>query len=267
MARFASHARKGSEASAHYVALGSSFAAGLGLGPRAPGSPVVSQRSLNGYPQILARMLDFPSFTDMTSSGATLRNVLRGGQMFMVSQVRAIGPETSLVTLTAGGNDIGYVGDIMLTALRNRGGFMGALIGALRKSAMPVAQRDFAGLATLFRATLTEIRRRAPDARIVVVTYPAIIPEGLACPELGLTQDEADLMRAVGDRLAQVTRDAVREAGATLVDMALLSTGHEVCGPDPWVNGPKPQTGSAFHPNLAGARATAEAIARVIHES
>jgi hypothetical protein len=61
-----------------YVALGSSFAAGLGLGPRVPGSPIVCQRSVNGYPQQLARMTGL-SLTDMSCSGATASHVLRGG--------------------------------------------------------------------------------------------------------------------------------------------------------------------------------------------
>ena len=53
-------------ANAYYVALGSSYAAGLGLGPRVRGSPIISGRSVNGYPQQLARLLKMPSFTDMS---------------------------------------------------------------------------------------------------------------------------------------------------------------------------------------------------------
>lgn len=42
---------------AQYVALGSSFAAGFGLGTRLEGSPYACLKSSNGYPQQLARML------------------------------------------------------------------------------------------------------------------------------------------------------------------------------------------------------------------
>ncbi len=118
-----------------YVALGSSYAAGLGLGSRAPGSPVVTQRSVNGYPQQLARLLNIPSFTDMTSSGSTVQHVLRGRQMMLGPQIDALGPDTRLVTLTAGGNDIGYVGDLTAMAYHNRGGTVGSAVGMFWKGA------------------------------------------------------------------------------------------------------------------------------------
>ena len=95
-----------------YLALGSSFAAGLGLGPRDPASPYISMRSVNGYPQILARRLNLPSFADMSSSGSTLRHVLHGGRMGLGPQINALDLETGLITLTAGGNDVRFVGDL-----------------------------------------------------------------------------------------------------------------------------------------------------------
>lgn len=253
---------------AYYVALGSSFAAGLGLGPRAPGSPIVSKRSQNGYPQQLARMLEVPSFTDMTSSGATIRQVLNVGQMYLGPQVHALGPDTRLVTLTAGGNDVGYVGDLMLLAYRNRKGVVGCLLKAFWKGPIPVGKRDWQTLSSDMRATLREIRLRSPKAHIIVATYPTILPTSNVCMRLGLTGEQAALMRPVGESLAEITRLAAHEAGATLVDMATLSVEHDVCSAEPWVNGPYPETGAgfAFHPTLAGAQATAHAIFRRLGE-
>lgn len=233
-----------------YVALGSSYAAGLGMGPRAPGSPVVSQRSINGYPQQLARLLKVPSFTDMTSSGATVRHVLHGGQMMLGPQIDALGADTRLVTLTAGGNDVGYVGDLIAMASG--------------KGVEPATARDFATLEGSLRATLREIRERSPKARIVVVTYPAILPDRGTCPSVGITEEQAAPMRAVAEKLARTTRAAAAGAGATIVDMAALSRGHNACGKVPWVNGFKPGTGAGFHPTRAGAQATAQTIGRVI---
>jgi lysophospholipase L1-like esterase len=248
----------------YYVALGSSFAAGLGLGEREPGSPFVSQRSVNGYPQQLARMLGVPSFTDMSSSGATIRHVLNGGQMMMGPQIAALGPDTRLVTLTAGGNDVSYVGDIMMMAYQGRKGILGRLVGGVWKGPKPLGERKFPDLESDFRATLSEIKRRSPHARIVVVTYPVIFPSEGTCAKLGLTEDQAALMRGVGEKLAEITRAAAREAGATLVDMAELSVGHDACSAKPWVNGLGPETGAGFHPTQAGAKATAEAIAHAV---
>ena len=100
---------------AQYVALGSSFAAGLGLGPRAPGSPFFFMRSINGYPQQLARMVDL-SLVDASCSGATTRHVLHGGQFFQPAQIDMLVSTTELVTLTAGGNDVGYIRDLVFLA-------------------------------------------------------------------------------------------------------------------------------------------------------
>lgn len=44
-------------AGSHYVALGSSFAAGPGLRPRAPGSPRLSGRSAVNYAHLTAARL------------------------------------------------------------------------------------------------------------------------------------------------------------------------------------------------------------------
>jgi lysophospholipase L1-like esterase len=246
-----------------YVALGSSFAAGLGLGPLAPRSPFVCQRSTNGYPQQVARMTGL-SLTDMSCSGATIKHVSLGGQMFLGPQIEALGPDTELVTITAGGNDIGYVGDLTAMAYRNRGGLLGFLVGRLWRGAKPVADRDFEQLATDMAASLREIRRRAPNAQIIVATYPAILPEHGTCPQIGIDGGQADLMRSVALRLDEVTRAAADDAGAMLVDLTAMSREHDACAAQPWVNGATPANGAPFHPTLAGARAVAEQIALIL---
>lgn len=249
---------------AYYVALGSSFAAGLGLGPRAPGSPRISQRGVDGYPQQLARLLQVPSFTDMTSSGSTVRQVLRGGQFLLGPQIDALGPDTRLVTLTAGGNDIGYVGDLTFMAYGNAGGLLGAPLRLAKGKPKAASKRDFRELDENLRATLREIRRRSPRAQVVVATYPAILPEAGICGRLRITEDQAATMRGVADELSRVTRAAAAATRATVVDMAMLSKGHDACGEQPWTNGFRPEEGASFHPTHAGARATAQAIASVI---
>lgn len=200
----------------------------------------------------------------MTSSGATVRQVLLGGQMLLGPQVDALGPDTRLVTLTAGGNDVGYVGDLVALATRNRGGLVGAVIGRVWKGAKPAAERDFAALRNTLGATLAEIARRSPRARIIVATYPAILPPHGTCPALGLTADETALMRGVADQLAETTREIAARHGATVVDMAAVSVGHDACSAEPWTNGFRPGTGGAsFHPTFAGAAATARAVAAI----
>lgn len=251
--------KQGPRTNSAYVALGSSFAAGLGLGEREPRSPLVCQRSVNGYPQQFASQAKL-ALTDMSCSGATIKHVLRGGQVFLGPQIAALGPNTKLVTITAGGNDIGYVGDLTAMAFQRKGGFLGTLTGWFWHGARPVAERDFAQLEFDMVATLQEIHRLSPNARIIVVTYPVILPETGSCPKIGIDAEQADLMRSVGLRLAEATRAAANEAGATVVDMAVLSKGHDACSALPWVNGSAPTHGAPFHPTLAGARAVTDKI-------
>ena len=242
-----------------YVALGSSFAAGAGLGALEAGSPLLCARSVNGYPQQLARRANL-SIVDMSCGGAVTPNVVRGGQFFQGPQVRAITPETRLVTITVGGNDIGYVGDLSLLAARRSDGVFGWLVRSFWKGPKTEGQRDYAGLRRDLLATLAAVHARAPEAVVVVATYPTLLPASGTCSTIAMTAAEAAGMREVGDRLAEVTRSAAREGGAVLVDMHALGAGHDACSAEPWTKGWVGAKGAPFHPNADGAEATAAAI-------
>lgn len=241
----------------HYVALGSSFAAGAGLGRRQDRSPWLCARSVGGYPPRLARLLGI-ALVDMSCGGATVVHLLHGGQFFQGPQLRAVDARTRLVTLTAGGNDVGYVGDLSLLAARNAGGLFGWLVA--RTWGGPARVRDYAGLEARLVQTIRTARRLAPRATIVVATYPAILPPRGTCAGLGLTIAEADRMRAVAERLRQVTATAAARGGALLVDMQRLGAAHHACAVNPWTRGQAALLDGPFHPTLAGAAATARAI-------
>jgi lysophospholipase L1-like esterase len=55
----------------------------------------------------------------MSCGGAVTRHLLHGGQYFQGPQIRTITRGTRLVTLTIGGNDVGYVADLSMLAARN----------------------------------------------------------------------------------------------------------------------------------------------------
>lgn len=245
-----------------YVALGSSFAAGLGLGDRAPASPFACQRSVNGYPQQLARATGL-SLVDMTCSGSTAEHILNGGQFFQGPQLDAVAPSTQLVTLTSGGNDISYIGDLVAMGYHNRGGFIGKAVGVLMNPPRSPAERNMAKVEADIRLAIMRIRERAPSAQIVVATYVAVLPEQGTCPALHLTEEQVAVMRPVADQLANATRAAALSGGAKLVDMTTIGKGHDACAREPWANGLSPEHGAAFHPTEAGAKATALEIAKV----
>jgi len=256
-------ARKTPNGTPVYVALGSSYAAGAGLGPRQPGSPILCQRSDNGYPPRLARKIRLP-LVDMTCSGSVTSHVLVGGQYFQDAQIRALNAKTRLVTLTAGGNDVGFVRDLFLMASRNSDTWSGWLVRKLWSGPPALANRDFAKLSTTLSSLVREIRRRSPRAKIVIATYPPVLPPSGTCPRLGLTAGEADIMRQVQSETAAVTSRVAKQERATVVDMTAPGSDHSACSRVPWTSGWGPISKAPFHPNLAGAQATADAIEGVL---
>lgn len=247
-----------------YVALGSSFAAGIGLGERVAGSPLVCQRTVDSYPQTLARMTGM-SLVDMTCSGATTRHVVSGGQVFLGPQLDGLGPDTQLVTITIGGNDISYVGDLSFLAARKGNGFTGRALRLVGNGPDIRAPRDYDTLLADLRAMLQQIKQRSPHARIVLVTYPQIMPRAGTCANLALSEVEVAAMRGVGDRLAKVTAEAATLEGAILVDMQKIGAEHHACSVQPWVNGWVKPAGTPFHPTKTGAQAMAEAIRQALN--
>jgi lysophospholipase L1-like esterase len=259
-------ARRVPEGEPVYVATGSSFAAGAGLGPLQHGSPWLCARSVNGYPQQLARRLGLP-IVDMSCGGAVTRHILAGGQFFQGPQLRVIDEHTRLVTITVGGNDVGYIGDLSMLAARRTNTTLGWLVRHLWHGPKTDDQRHYDRLRADLISTIRAIRNRTPEALVVVATYPTILPASGACAQLDLSNSETDQMRAVAARLASTTKDAAAQAGALLVDMNQLGAGHDACSVEPWTNGWANGGIAPFHPNLRGATATAMAIADALRHS
>src|SRR5487761_853701 len=99
-----------------YVAMGSSFAAGPGTGERAPGSPRRAGRSTRSYAHLAAAALGL-DLHDVTFSGATTADLLGPSAAGQPAQLDAVTGDTRLVTITAGGNDVGYVPRLTLASL------------------------------------------------------------------------------------------------------------------------------------------------------
>jgi len=246
------------DTSGQYVALGSSFAAGLGLGPREPGSPFVCLRSTNGYPHHLARLTGL-SLVDMSCSGSTTEHILKGGQVFLGPQFDAVGDNTRLVTITSGGNDVGYIGDLTLAS--GRAGFLGKLF---LKAPTPVAERNFALVTENLVQIVRAIRVRAPKAVIVLVGYPRLLPDDSSCDALAFGEGAAATGRQVAAGLHEATKLAAEKSAAVFVDMTDASAGHDACSKAPWVNGAATENGAPFHPNMAGAKATAQVVYKAV---
>jgi lysophospholipase L1-like esterase len=245
-----------------YVALGSSMAAGPGIKPSAEGAPWQAGRSARNYPHLVAAELGL-DLVDVTYSGATTANVLRDRQNGAPPQIEALDGSEALVTITIGGNDAGYVPQLMAAALprftRSLPLVGPQLHGLLDPDARETALTDVAdSLVTLGR----EVRRRAPQAQVLFVDYLTMLPpEGVAAPPLSLT--DAALGRHVAATLERLTGEAAAETGCGWVRAAQASLTHHAWSARPWTT----RTGLAWpcrpaplHPNAAGMRAVADLV-------
>ena len=250
-----------------YVALGSSFAAGPGIDPIVV--PACG-RSGRNYPNLVAGQLGY-DLVDVTSGGATVADVLDRPQSLLTGgtvppQLEAVGPDADLVTVTVGGNDVGY----LLTLLRcsYRADPAGAPAAAAASFGTPIdAAAVDAALAALpgrLAGLVAAVRDRAPRARVVLVDYLTVVPaqRSAAFP---MSEEHRGLCADVARRLEAVTAAAARTDGAELVAASAASRGHAVGSAEPWVTGwvfgdLLSGGGAPYHPNAAGMAAVADLL-------
>lgn len=242
-----------------YVALGSSMAAGPGIRPGASGAPFGSGRSARNYPHLLADTANL-DLVDVTFSGATTAHLLTERQRGAPPQLEALDGSESLVTITIGGNDIGYVPLLMAAALPRPA----RLLPVIRALVDPDAREQaLAGVGASLRAVGAAVRERAPHARVLFVDYLTLLPpaETGAAP---LSKAHAALGRHVAAGLEEHTAAAAAATGCELVSAGRASRDHHAWSADPWTLGagwPLPWRPAPFHPNAAGMAAVAELVA------
>ncbi|MGW6793184.1 ricin-type beta-trefoil lectin domain protein [Streptomyces chartreusis] len=245
-----------------YVAMGSSFAAGPGIPPtQDSGGASACSRSGVNYPSIVTREIG-ANLTDVSCSGATTANVLTTSQSGQPPQVQAVTAETRVVTVTIGGNDVNYLGSINAYSCQTGGG---TNCGTVDRNAI---NQTFPALAGRIENVVKAIHGAAPQAHVYLVNYFTLLPTSGVCANVPLTDDQATFERSIASRLAEATATAATATGATLVDLAAASRGHDACSASPWVESYRPAAGRAtYHPNEAGMRAAATLIQSALQSS
>jgi lysophospholipase L1-like esterase len=242
-----------------YVAFGSSMAAGPGIRPYVRGAPFGSGRSARNYAHLVAERLHL-DLVDVTFSGATTANLLAERQRCAPPQIEALDGSEVLVTITIGGNDVGYVPLLMAATLPRPARLLPAIRALLDRDAR---EQALAGVGESLTAVGTVVRRRAPRARVVFVDYLTLLsPHGVPAPPLSTA--DAELGRYVGARLEEATAAAAVASGCELVRAGQASRNHHPWSADPWAVGagwPLPWLPAPFHPNAAGMRAVADLVA------
>jgi lysophospholipase L1-like esterase len=261
--------------SARYVALGSSFAAGPGVTVSADSPATRCTRSQDNYAHQLARLRQL-DLVDVSCGGATTAHLL-GPWKELAPQLDALTPDTALVTITIGGNDVSFVGYLFVESCKGAVGRpdlekVSAMCKAMtgRQSAGPVPAAPTAAAWTKLAADMdriaVEVRRRAPKARLIFVDYVTLLPSGAPCAQVPLSAQAMATAQATATRLAQLTAAVAKRNGADVLRASALSRGHDACAAQPWSNGFVARPGvdpfTPYHPNLAGMTAIAAALDR-----
>lgn len=215
-----------------YVALGDSYAAGVGS---AQGAGTGCRRSDFGYPNLWKDAHSPASFSSAACSGATVRAVTD-------RQLRSLTSETDLVTITVGGNDAGFVG-VMTTCTLSSDKACEQAVDRAEK----VIHTDLPGR---FERLFAAIKAAAPQAKIVVLGYPRLF-EAKSCAG-GLSEAKRAAVNDGADALASVTGAAAIAAGVTFVDVRDAFTGHGICGDDPWIHPLTSPVANSYHPTRSG---------------
>lgn len=304
---------------ATFAALGDSYSAGDGVGPFVPWTvqPGVNtcHRSLLGYGVLLDKALALGPMADVACSGAVTADLFlpnhngnktpagytEPAQLCQLTALTvdgvtvspcapgttpALGRDTKTVTLTIGGNDVGFTTVLSeclyLAAGSLKFGFPGtgcssdpavsvpaaaALLGLAGAAPAGVESSDGTQIYPI-STVLDAIHAAAPNAHVYIAGYPMLFQDTRDSPCLvgKLSTSLGTLPVFIGPRDAAwfdagtkvldgvIRAAAAKDAGwATFVDVTGQFTGHGVCGPDFWIN---PVTGSAqltmpfaVHPN------------------
>ena len=256
-----------------YVALGDSFTAAPFVLNQV-GRPTGCGRSDHNYPSLVTRATGAARFRDVSCSSATTAHMTAPQSVAFgtnAPQFDALDAGAGLVTVGIGGNDVGLVG-AAVTCLQ-----LGALAptgSACRSHFAKPGGGDrlvdqIAATAPKIAATLQGIHARSPQARVMIVGYPAVTPSsGRGCyPVVPLSDDDITYLDEMLRRTNAMIAEQAAAHDAEYVDTYDESIGHDVCTPPGtrWFEGVVP-TAPAFpvHPNALGEASMARSVLRVL---
>jgi len=249
-----------------YVAMGSSFGAGPGIGRRAAGSPRKAGRSSINYAHLVASRLGL-ALDDETFSGATAAEMLDSGVPGTPSQLDAVTAGTRLVTITAGGNDVGYLPGLVWASLP----VFTRIAPPVRRRVADTQSRDrlderFARLQHTMTLLVQAIRLRSPSCLIVLVDYLTVLPADESVTTRPLPTQTAAWGRDAAARLAAVTKAVAQSESCLYAAASEMSQDHDAWSPIPWTKRfhYSLRGGAPYHPNAAGMAAVADLVISVV---
>jgi lysophospholipase L1-like esterase len=252
------------QAAPRFTALGDSYAAGP-LIPL-PLSPFGCLKSSNNYGHIAQRTLAYAEYRDATCSGAETEDMTQAQNVSPgpnPPQFDSLSGDNQLVTVTIGGNDIGFssIAEDCVSIIP----FGSPCKDQYTAGGQDEISRRIAETAPKVDAVLDGIRAHSPGTRILVVNYSAIFPQtGNGCyPQMPVARGDVPYMRAKQEELNAMLAQQAAANGARLVDVYAASVGHSACAAPGvrWVEPFIPANAAApLHPNLLGMRAMSDLV-------
>ena len=225
------------QSNVHYVALGDSYSAGLGAGSYISVSGSCDQSS-NAYPALWAAANQPSSYTAKTCSGATTASVIS-------SQLAALSAATTLVSITVGGNDVGFT-SVMETCVLSP---TSSCVSAVNRAEGLIASQ----LPGELDSVLGDIMADAPSARVVVLGYPELYDLSKSSSCIGLSTTDRTDLNAAADRLDRQIQLAAARHGDVFADVRSAFAGHEICDSGRWLHSVNVlDISESYHPTAAG---------------
>ncbi|WP_338749365.1 SGNH/GDSL hydrolase family protein [Janibacter alittae] len=278
-----------------YVALGDSYASGEGAGDYDPDTDYDHgdewdwdnwgddernrcHRSDNAYSELIQREGTGITFQEGSTfsacSGATQGDLTDDNDSNDDEgpQLDDLGDDVSLITMSVGGNDLGFADVVKDCVMNGESG-----VPMLDSCQDTHADRIEGRLDTLHDElvdTYDEMQERAPDARVVIVGYPELFVQDPddSVSNLLFAEDQAWMNEQAG-ALNDMLRSAAREAGVEFIDPTEAFRGHGIGSGDPWINdlnwggpGLSLVDPGSFHPNAQGHDALADLVEEQIKE-
>ncbi|MFI1970529.1 SGNH/GDSL hydrolase family protein [Streptomyces cinnamoneus] len=253
-----------------YVALGDSYAAGAGIPATSAG---LCLRSDHNYGHLVAAAIKPASYTDATCGAAKVSALTRtqtdAGIPVNGPQLDAVKPDTDLVTLTIGGNDIGTsdLGFVEVVAACTALALTNPFGSPCQDAYKDKLVRRLDAAAPAIADALRTIHAKAPGARVLVVGYPAVVPDDpkTCVGKVPVTVGDTAYLRSVLGRLNDMLAATAAAHHATYVDTFTATKGHDPCSANPWVEGFIPgKVTLPLHPNATGERVRADAVLRAL---
>jgi hypothetical protein len=178
-------------------------------------------------------------------------------------QLTALNGSESLITVTIGDSDVGYVPLLTSVYLPRPMRGMPIIGGRLRdRYDCDARNRALAKVAEALIEVGSTLRRLASEARIFFIDCLTLLPDrGFDAPPP--SRSDADLGRHVAETLERHTAEAAAETGCELVRAGAASRGHHAWASDPWTTKgavPPPSRPFPFQPNAAGLKAVADLV-------